>query len=380
VNELTDPELVTLSRQGSKEAFGILMERYHGMVLQIALRMGLAEEVAQDLSQESMLQAYLSLKDLRYEERFRSWLYGIVLNVTKSYLRTQKLQRSSHIPLSDDQIESQWDTHFDSSDPQDIAIEKELHFLVLDAIEKLPKAHRESARLYYYESLTLHEITAITGASPDAIKVRLHRARNHLREKLQTAFPEFKQEITPTGWSKKMIKMIVADIMVQDDKYIVILQDEARGRMLPIWIGAAEGSAIAMGLKAYPTPRPMTFDFMVHLIEALDAKVKEVRIELLKDSIFYGIVKIHIGRKTKEIDARPSDVLALAVRTGSPIYVTDEVMQEAGQDRNTFETEYGPLIPGQGVEAIIKEFEKGVKKFPPKSMSSNEEKDQAPEK
>ena len=281
--------------------------------------------------------------------------------------------------MHDDQIKNQRDVDPDSSDPQEIAIERELHFLVLDAIEGLPKAHRESARLYYYELLTLHEITAITGASPEAIKVRLHRARNQLREKLRNAYPEFKQDMTPNERRRKMIKTVVADILVRDDKYMVILQDEAREKLLPIWIGPFEGAAIAMGLRAYPTPRPMTFDFMAHLLNTLDAKVEDVRIEVLKDNVFYGTVKVRMGRKIKEVDARPSDVLALAVRTGSPIYVAEEVMQQASKDRALYENEFGRFTPGEGVEAIVKEYEEVVKKNFPTSLPPKEEPYQPPE-
>lgn len=377
--EQTDRELVILSRQGNKEAFGCLMERYQMMIRQVALRMVMLEDVAQDLSQETMLQAYLALHDLRYDDRFRSWLYGIVLNVTKNYLRSQKQQSNLYIAMHDDRMKNQRDADEASSDPQEIAIERELHVLVLDAIASLPKAHRESARLYYYESLTLHEITAITGASPEAIKVRLHRARNQLREMLQNAYPEFLQARTPEKRRRAMIQAIVADILVRDDKYIVVLQDEAREKMLPIWIGASEGAAIAMGLRAYPTRRPMTFDFMAHLLHALDAKVEEVRIEVLKDMVFYGTVSVRIGKKIKEVDARPSDVLALAVRTGSPIYVAEEVMQQASQDRDSFENEFGQFVPGEGVEAIIKEFEEAMKKHLPPSVPSTAEPHQPPE-
>ena len=176
-----------------------------------------------------------------------------------------------------------------------------------------------------------------------------------------------------------MIKTHVADIIVRDSKYMVILQDETQEKMLPIWIGAFEGSAIAMGLRAYPTPRPLTYDFMANLLNALDAKVVDVRIEVLKDMIFYGTVKVRIGRKIKEVDARPSDVLALAVRTGSPIYVSEEVMQQASQDRDVFENEFGQFIPGEGVEAIIKEFEVGIKKYYPASLQSKEDHHQPPE-
>jgi RNA polymerase sigma factor (sigma-70 family) len=90
----TDRQLVILSRQGDKEAFGCLIERYQAMAFRVALRMVMVEEVAQDLVQESLLQAYLSLDDLHKEESFRSWLYGIVLNVSKGYLREEK--RRSH--------------------------------------------------------------------------------------------------------------------------------------------------------------------------------------------------------------------------------------------------------------------------------------------
>jgi RNA polymerase sigma factor (sigma-70 family) len=322
-----------------------------------------AEDAAQDLVQEAMLQAYLSLKDLRNEERFRSWLYGIVLNVSKSYLREEKRRSRFSEALNDEQPESLWNSSGAPQDPQQIAIERELHHLVLSAIEELPEASREAARLYYYESLTLHEIAAISGAAPGAIKVRLHRARKYLREKLHQAYPEIKPGVVPNYRRKIMIKANVLDIVKSDEKYVVLLQDEVQGKILPMWIGPMEGTAIALGLRAYPTVRPMTFDFMIHLLDALGAQIEEVRVEVLKDSIFYGIVKVRIGNETKEVDARPSDVLALAVRTNSPIYVAEEVMQQASQDLTEYEKESGKLTPGEGVEAILKEFESSLKEF-----------------
>jgi RNA polymerase sigma factor (sigma-70 family) len=378
VAERTDRELVILSRQGDKEAFGCLIERYQLFAGRIALRMVTAQDAAQDLVQEAMLQAYLCLKDLRNEESFRSWLYGIVLNVAKSYLRDQKRRSRFNEALDDDQPESLWNSSTTSQDPQQIALERELHSLVLSAIEELPQAYREAARLYYYESLTLHEIAAITDASPGAIKVRLHRARNYLREKLNRADPEIKLGTILKVRRKTMVKAKIVDIVKSDEKFIVILQDEAQEKILPIWIGPVEGTAIAMGIRAYPTPRPMTFDFITHLLDALGAQLEEVRVEVLKDSIFYGIAKVRIGNEVKEVDARPSDVLALAVRTSSPIYVAEEVMQQASQDMKTYEKESGKFTPGEGVEVILREFEEMVKEFekkqfqtPPQSREEN---------
>ena len=160
-----------------------------------------------------------------------------------------------------------------------------------------------------------------------------------------------------------MIKVNIVDIVKRDEKYMVILQEEGQGRILHMWIGHFEGTAIAMGLRAYPTARPMTFDFMAHLLAALGAQLEEVRVEVLKEEIFYGIAKVHIGNEVKEVGARPSDVFALAVRTGSPIFVAEEVWQQAGKDRQEYEQEMGNFTPGAGVEDILKEFDEMLKKF-----------------
>ena len=381
--ERTDRELVILSRQGDTEAFGCLIERYQALARRITMRMILAEDAAQDLVQEAMLQAYLSLKDLRNEDSFRSWLYGSVLNVSKSYLREEKRRSRFSEALHDDQPEGLWNSSGATQDPQQIATERELHSLVLSAIEELPAASREAARLHYYESLTLHEIAAISGAAPGAIKVRLHRARKYLREKLHQAYPEIKPGTTPLYRRKIMIKANVVDIVKRDEKYVVLLQDEAQGKILRMWIGPLEGTAIAMGLRAYPTVRPMTFDFMIHLLDTLGAQLEDVRVEVLKDSIFYGIAKVRLGNEEKEVDARPSDVLALAVRTNSPIYVAEEVMQQASQDLTEYEKESGKLTPGEGVEAILKEFEASLEEFAKKQFqtpSQSEEGDMEPPK
>jgi RNA polymerase sigma factor (sigma-70 family) len=368
--ERTDKELVILARQGDREAFGCLIERYQMLARRIALRMISAEDAAQDLVQEAMLQAYLSLNDLRNEESFRSWLYGIVLNVSKNYLREEKRRSRFSEALNDDQPEGLWNSSGATKDPQQIAIERELHSLVLSAIEELPEASREAARLYYYESLTLHEIAAISGAAPGAIKVRLHRARKYLREKLHHAYPEIQPGARSKERRKIMIKANVVDIVKSDEKYVLLLQDEAQGKILPMWIGPLEGTAIAMGLRAYPTVRPMTFDFMIRLLDTLGAQLEEVRVEVLKDSIFYGIAKVRIGNEVKEVDARPSDVLALAVRTNSPIYVAEEVMQQASMDVAEYEKESGKLTPGEGVEGILREFEANLKEFQKKQFQT----------
>jgi len=90
VEEKIDAELVVQARSGDKEAFGQLIARYQLLAHRIAIGMVANEEIAQDLVQEAMLQAYLSLNHLQKDSSFKNWLYGIVLNVCRSYIRDQK--------------------------------------------------------------------------------------------------------------------------------------------------------------------------------------------------------------------------------------------------------------------------------------------------
>lgn len=162
-----------------------------------------------------------------------------------------------------------------------------------------------------------------------------------------------------------MLQVNVVDIHKSGEVFVAILQGKEPDKYLPIWIGPQEGTAIAMGLQKFPTPRPMTFDFIVHLLDTLGAQVEEVRVDVLKGSIFYGILKVRINNEIKEIDARPSDILAIAVRNGSPIFVSEEVMQQAGMGKTEYEEKFGPYIPGEGVLDILKKLEEELRPFLP---------------
>lgn len=139
-----------------------------------------------------------------------------------------------------------------------------------------------------------------------------------------------------------MIKVTIADIVKPEQKdeqgyflpmhYVIILYDEAGKRILPIWIGAHEGEIIAIGLNEFSTLRPLTFNFFVSLLQAINAEVEQVRVETLKENIFYAIVKMRCGKNVSEVDARPSDAIALAVLTGSPIFVAEDVLERVGTD------------------------------------------------
>ena len=98
---------------------------------------------------------------------------------------------------------------------------------------------------------------------------------------------------------------------------------------LPIWVGIFEANAIALQLENVTTPRPMTHDLLRNMISELDARVTRVVITDLRDSTFFAQIRVITGGRTMEIDARPSDAIALALRTEAPIFVAQSVLEQA---------------------------------------------------
>ncbi len=360
--ETADSELVALARSGDKHAFGRLVERYQQMARRVAVCMVDDDDLAWELTQEAMLQAYLSLGHLRDETVFRSWLYGIVLNVCRSYLRDQKTVLAWQDLAGGVRF---CESSFSESapDPQWVAEERELHRKVLEAIQTLPPGSRAATLLFYYEQLSLQEIAAVLNISITAVKGRLHKARQRLREQLLALYPESEQALAERR-RKAMVKVTIADVVKRElpseqpghprTHYIIVLLDEAGRRALPIWVGPWEGEALAIGLRRYTTARPMTFEFMHKLLEAVGVTVAEVRIEALMQDTFYAVVKLRHGDTVQELDARPSDAVALAVRTGSPILAAEEVLARAGVD---IPAELASVPQGKGLDDIMRDLE-----------------------
>jgi hypothetical protein len=129
-----------------------------------------------------------------------------------------------------------------------------------------------------------------------------------------------------------MIKATIDGVYESPRGPFVTLVDEAVDRMMHIWIGPSEALAIHLVLTNAVLSRPLTMDLMATLLQATGSKLEEVRIEALRENTYYAVIRLRIGKKLREIDARPSDALALALRTGSPIFIAEEVLAEAGVD------------------------------------------------
>lgn len=111
---------------------------------------------------------------------------------------------------------------------------------------------------------------------------------------------------------------------------MVILKDLEGRRLLPIWIGILEATAIALEVEGIKPARPLTHDLLKNVLETLGVEVSMVLIHDLKDNTFYGQVILRAGDTTIEMDSRPSDAIALALRTHAPIFVSERVIEQAG--------------------------------------------------
>ena len=164
------------------------------------------------------------------------------------------------------------------------------------------------------------------------------------------------------------VKIERVTLDTSSNRFVVILKDEESKRWLPIVVGPAEAQAIALKMENVNPPRPMTHDLIRDLLVKFKAEVKQMVVTELKDNTYYAILEIIAGHKVIQLDSRPSDALAISLRTGSPIYVHEKVMKQAaiGEDLETFEPDEEDAIKNlqqQMQEAVKEERYEDAAKF-----------------
>jgi bifunctional DNase/RNase len=142
-----------------------------------------------------------------------------------------------------------------------------------------------------------------------------------------------------------MIEMELTGVRVElpTNQPIVLLRERDGERYLPIWIGAAEAAAIALSLQGVVTPRPMTHDLLKSILEDLAIQVQRIVVTELRDATFFATITLTRQGEDYEVSSRPSDAIALAVRTSAPIFASEDVLIEASI-----------LIPGDEEEEVEK--------------------------
>jgi bifunctional DNase/RNase len=140
---------------------------------------------------------------------------------------------------------------------------------------------------------------------------------------------------------------------------IVLLKVEGKNRFLPIWIGHPEAAAILMKLQNAELPRPMTHDLLAAIIEQLSANVASVLVTELRDNTFYAVLQLEAAGQEVRVDSRPSDAIALAVRTDAPIFASTELLETNGIE---FEQEV------EDIENVVKGFRQFLDEVSPEDF------------
>ena len=311
----SDEHLVQRARKGNKTAFGQLVEQHHPAAIQVAMRLVNDSDMARQLVQEALLQAYLSLDQLKKNTAFKSWLYGIVLNLCRQHLRQNRQWRER----------SEWirDTYGPGPDPYTIFETRDLHQQVLKAIDDLPSQTRRATLSFYYQRMSLKEIAALLDVSIGTVKQHLHRARTRLKEPLR---PLYREYFAAPKWEKSMITLHIAAIVHHPNaRADVILSDETGQHNLSLSVDATSAQALILAVSN--SPAPGLYILTQRLIDTLGATLESVTLKQLSENIPYAELTLKRDNQIKRLDAHPGEALALATSTGAPITAQPEILE-----------------------------------------------------
>jgi uncharacterized protein len=335
---LSDADLVRAARQGLKAPMAELLGRHWETAVALATRVLGSPDLARDAAQEAAIAAMTDLGRLRSPERFGAWFCGIALNVARRWLRQLKREAWGlapdlpYLPSAD-------------PDPAEAAEFADIAERVREAIAALADGQRDAVRLFYLQGLSHRDVAAELGISVGAVKARLHQARAALAPRLAPLAPqlaplapqkeEMMTETDQVEWTEVHVKGIARsqeeEADPRDRGLVMILAERAGERTLHIWIGLAEATVLALALESVETPRPFPYKLAAGLVEAAGSRISEVRITRLTEGIFYASVIIPgpDSAAPREVDARPSDAVNLAVVCGAPILLNSELFEAA---------------------------------------------------
>ena len=326
-----DARLVEDALGGDKDAFAALVIRHWATAVALAARVLGTPDLARDAAQEAAVAALVGLDRLRAPARFGAWFCGITLNVARRWARQLRTERpavigdrASHEPGPDERAEL-----------------AELAATVRGAVAQLADGQRDAVLLFYLQGLTHREVAAELAISVGAVKARLHQARTALTPALvplasgpARPVTRTKEPAMTTTGHPAWAEVSVTDIRCTEEadplsrKHVILLTERDGPRRLPIWVGPAEATVLALSLQAVEMPRPMTYQMAAGLLDACDSRVSEVRITRLADQVFYAVVVVDGPAGQREVDARPSDAVNLALVTGAPILADGTLLDD----------------------------------------------------
>lgn len=144
------------------------------------------------------------------------------------------------------------------------------------------------------------------------------------------------------------------------NRFVVILRDDVHNRWLPIVVGSSEAQAIALQMESIIPPRPLTHDLMKSLLDSIEARISRIVVSDLRENTYYAVVGVKLNGRSVEVDARPSDAIALALRSQAPIFVSDEVMRKASVSDKETERGEEQRQPTDRMERLNLELQRAV--------------------
>ena len=300
-----------------------LLRRHWDIAVLLAGRVLGSPDLARDAVQEAAVAAMTDLERLRSPDRFGAWFCGIALNVSRRWLRQLQSEVAGLRP----------DLTSPDPDPAEAAEIADTAARVRDAIATLADGQRSAVRLFYLQGLSHREVAAELGISVGAVKMRLHQGRAALTPKLAQFGVTKSREIvkaevpamTATGTATEWVEVWVSEIRRNQDEdirrrqHVMVLTERGGDRRLPIWIGPAEATVLALALESVEMPRPFPYKLAAGLVEAAGSRITGVKITQLLDGVYYASVAVQGRDGPREVDARPSDAVNLAMVSGAPI-------------------------------------------------------------
>src|ERR671933_669344 len=190
--------------------------------------------------------------------------------------------------------------------------------------------------------------------------VRKSRCRPTTSRRFRTEFQEGGSPVNdrvPSGYDRTRGRRLMHEMVIYGVSFdlvgkqpIVLLKTADGNKFLPIWIGHPEAAAILMKLQGASTPRPMTHDLVTDILGQLDAQVVRITVTELRENTFYAQITVQMDGQEIEVDSRPSDAIALAIRADAPIYAADDVIAESAIE---FE---GEEVDEEQLEAEVLKF------------------------
>lgn len=313
-------KLIDNALAGDKRAFGILADKYYAYCFAIADNIIDDKDVAKDLVQNGLMEAYFCLSNLRDKSVFKNWLGGIVRNICKNYFRENNKQ---YLSLRH---------YYEDLDSRGTSEEERVVNIVLTGIKSLDMPYQNVVYLFYYEGKSIDEICKELQITKSLVKVRLYRARKELRSilELNSELREFQQYFIK---QKIMKKVRIIDMILggeNNGSCSVLFYDEESFRVLPIVITKDEAETMLVAMKGIDFPRPMTFNLITEIIRSNNLKPEGAYVTEIQDGVFISTLKLNGEGKVKEYDSRPSDAITIALMFGCPVFVSQNILGKVG--------------------------------------------------